>query len=264
MRDDTGSEDGEPQPLTRTRSRRGRVPGWGHVVALVIVTSMLTAGGTAWASHKFNDVPDSNVFHDDISWLAGTGITKGYGDGGYHPTDPVTRQAMAAFMKRLYNINAGLTASAYVEHPTSPSENRVWTDAGVSVVVTIPAGTTGRILVTMTAQMACNNGDNSPLLFAVTPPACHLRVLDNGSLATLSPDDWIVQTSPDAVVDGDIKADQEAATLQVRSDAVLPAGQHTLKLQGYADDSLTSDGNNKLQMFIGTTVFVAQVVLTDA
>ncbi|MEO6350398.1 MAG: S-layer homology domain-containing protein [Candidatus Limnocylindrales bacterium] len=46
---------------------------------------------------------NSNPFHDDIAWLSDYGITTGFGDGTYRPSDPVTRQAMAAFMHRLSN-----------------------------------------------------------------------------------------------------------------------------------------------------------------
>ncbi len=49
----------------------------------------------------FNDVPPGHPFHEAISWLAAEGITAGYDDGGFHPGDPITRQAMAAFLYRL-------------------------------------------------------------------------------------------------------------------------------------------------------------------
>ena len=48
----------------------------------------------------FPDVPTSATFCAHIAWLAGTGITGGYADGGFHPTAPVSRQAMAAFLQR--------------------------------------------------------------------------------------------------------------------------------------------------------------------
>jgi hypothetical protein len=70
------------------------------LLALVAVASAVL-GGVAVAAHDFNDVPDSNPFHDDISWLASTGITSGYPDGGFHPNEPVTRQTMAAFLRRV-------------------------------------------------------------------------------------------------------------------------------------------------------------------
>ena len=61
---------------------------------------LLALPGMALASHQFNDVLNGHPFHDDISAVAQAGIAAGFPDGGYHPSDPVTRQAMAAFMNR--------------------------------------------------------------------------------------------------------------------------------------------------------------------
>ncbi len=43
---------------------------------------------------------DGSVFEKAIVWLAGTGITRGCGDGIYCPDKPVTRGQMAAFLHR--------------------------------------------------------------------------------------------------------------------------------------------------------------------
>ncbi|MDZ7734369.1 MAG: S-layer homology domain-containing protein [Acidimicrobiia bacterium] len=51
----------------------------------------------------YPDVTDTNPFDPDIAWLADLEITQGYPDGTYRPNDPVTRQAMAAFLHRLWN-----------------------------------------------------------------------------------------------------------------------------------------------------------------
>ena len=53
------------------------------------------------SSTQFWDVPKSHQFYDEITWLAGTGITTGYSDGSYRPSQEVTREAFAAFMYRL-------------------------------------------------------------------------------------------------------------------------------------------------------------------
>lgn len=49
----------------------------------------------------FSDVTATNRFCSEIEWLAGTGIISGYSDGTFKPTNPVTRQAFAAFVVRL-------------------------------------------------------------------------------------------------------------------------------------------------------------------
>lgn len=48
----------------------------------------------------FSDVPHAAPFHDAIEWLAFFGVTSGYPDGTFHPSAPVERQAMAAFLYR--------------------------------------------------------------------------------------------------------------------------------------------------------------------
>jgi Tol biopolymer transport system component len=50
---------------------------------------------------SFNDVGLNHPFFAEIEWLAATEVTGGFPDGGYHPSAPVSRQAMAAFMFRL-------------------------------------------------------------------------------------------------------------------------------------------------------------------
>ena len=48
----------------------------------------------------FSDVPAGHPFCLDVAWASASQITFGYPDGGFHPLDPVTRQAMAAFLHR--------------------------------------------------------------------------------------------------------------------------------------------------------------------
>lgn len=52
-------------------------------------------------SPSFNDVGLTHMFFPDIEWLASVDVTGGFPDGGYHPSSPVTRQSMAAFLYRL-------------------------------------------------------------------------------------------------------------------------------------------------------------------
>jgi len=52
----------------------------------------------------FIDVSSAHPFNAQISWLVGTRITTGYADGTFGPVNPVSRQAMAAF---LYRVSTG-------------------------------------------------------------------------------------------------------------------------------------------------------------
>lgn len=51
------------------------------------------------AQPTFADVQPGQTFFAEIEWLKSTGITNGYPDG-FHPVEPVSRQAMAAFLFR--------------------------------------------------------------------------------------------------------------------------------------------------------------------
>jgi hypothetical protein len=48
----------------------------------------------------FWDVPPEHPFAAPIEAVAAAGIAQGYADTWFHPTDPVSRQAMAAFLQR--------------------------------------------------------------------------------------------------------------------------------------------------------------------
>jgi S-layer homology domain len=86
-------------------------------VALVLGSLLLLTPAVVLASHQFPDVPTGHPFHTEIGAIAKAGITAGFPDGGYHPSDPVTRQAMGAFMHRGFG-RVGLVAGV---PPTTPT-----------------------------------------------------------------------------------------------------------------------------------------------
>ncbi|QIK62939.1 hypothetical protein G7068_06815 [Leucobacter viscericola] len=49
----------------------------------------------------FSDVPTDHKFYKEIAWMKESKLTTGYADGGYHPKDNLSREAMAAFIYRL-------------------------------------------------------------------------------------------------------------------------------------------------------------------
>jgi hypothetical protein len=74
------------------------------VVLIMGLVATLSGSVVALAANQFTDVADSNVFHDDIAWLADLGITKGCNpptNDRFCPGDNVTRGQMAAFLHRL-------------------------------------------------------------------------------------------------------------------------------------------------------------------
>jgi hypothetical protein len=51
--------------------------------------------------NTFPDVPVSHTFWRDVEWMSSEGITTGFPNGTYRPSQAVSRQAMAAFLYRL-------------------------------------------------------------------------------------------------------------------------------------------------------------------
>lgn len=79
--------------------RRRRLTAFVVAMAVLIVTPLAVV-----AADTFTDVPDSNVHHDDITWLADAGVTLGCNpptNDEFCPGDPVLRQQMASFLRRL-------------------------------------------------------------------------------------------------------------------------------------------------------------------
>ena len=105
----------------QVRARRARLATVG-VVAAVVATIFATIAvpTTAGAATTFTDVPEGHPFHDEIEWLADSGITTGFGDGTFRPAGNITRQAMAAFFFR-YEQPTGFTAPAVASFSDVPT-----------------------------------------------------------------------------------------------------------------------------------------------
>lgn len=90
-------------------------------VAAILVFALVPAVVTA-ATGDFEDVPPTNIFYNDIEWMAESGVTTGCSSTRFCPGDSVTRQQMAAFMHRLAtngSVDAGsldgVSASQYAK-----------------------------------------------------------------------------------------------------------------------------------------------------
>ena len=71
------------------------------VFGLVAILALVPLG--VMASHGFDDVPDSNIYHGSIDWLTENGITVGcnpHTNTSFCPKDNVTREQMASFLRR--------------------------------------------------------------------------------------------------------------------------------------------------------------------
>ena len=98
---------------------------WGRplVASLAALLVLALIPAVVSAASDFDDVPPTNIFYSDISWLADAGVTKGCGATRFCPDDLVTREQMSAFMHRLA-VNrvvdagslGGVAAADYVTH----------------------------------------------------------------------------------------------------------------------------------------------------
>ncbi len=102
--------------MIRSHRLLRRLAGAGVAFALLAAMTVGLAGPAA-AATRFNDVPRSQPFYGDITWLVRHGIADGYKDGGYHPTATVSRQAMAAFLYAFRNRST--TPAACTKAPFS-------------------------------------------------------------------------------------------------------------------------------------------------
>ena len=75
-------------------------------ILAVVVAVLMAVPLTLYASHQFQDVPNSHTFHTAIDFMAANGITQGCNpptNTNYCPDDPVTRGQMAGFLKRFHD-----------------------------------------------------------------------------------------------------------------------------------------------------------------
>ncbi|HSJ33657.1 MAG TPA: S-layer homology domain-containing protein, partial [Acidimicrobiia bacterium] len=98
-----------------------------RLTAFLVALAVLVATPLAVvAADAFTDVPDTNVFHDDIAWLEASGVTKGCNppdNTEFCPGDNVTREQMSAFMRRLAQyIDAEDGTPALADHATTAGD----------------------------------------------------------------------------------------------------------------------------------------------
>jgi hypothetical protein len=233
------------EPDSTERPKREKSPlGLRHLIAVSIITALLASTGTAFASHQFPDVPDGHQFHDEIDWMADTGVTTGFPDGTYRPGEPVTRGSMAAFMLRLYNLMSGTTSvDTGTDGGSADTNTGTWqTVTGASNTIVVPAGTTGRIITTFSGDMFCNGGDNIFVLVLAVRPQCLGRINVAGAAVPISlPAEVSLADSDDANLSPDNIIDSAGFSLTATS-GILGPGTYTITAQiNTADNDPTTD-----------------------
>ena len=83
-----------------------------RLVVGAVVIAVVTAPAVVFASH-FTDVDPNSTFYENINNIAGAGLTTGCAPTLYCPSQPVTREQMAAFLNR----TGPRMSIAYFAHP---------------------------------------------------------------------------------------------------------------------------------------------------
>lgn len=113
--------------LQRSRPRSGLAAVMGAAAAVLCVVTSTFLPLSAAASEgddsrtslpgsgavRFVDVGTEHPFFDDIAWAVERGITEGYTDGSFRPTDPISRQTMAGFVHRFDGGEAPVSTEPY-------------------------------------------------------------------------------------------------------------------------------------------------------
>ncbi len=121
--------------ITRKKS------GWFRYGLLAVVAAMAIAPVAAYAADAFDDVPDTNIFHADIAWMADNGITAGCGGNNFCPKQTVTREQMSAFMKRLA-VNKVVDAATALEADHAATADSATTAANATTADSAADATT--------------------------------------------------------------------------------------------------------------------------
>ena len=123
-------------------------------IVVGLLSGALVAG--AGGGGPFSDVPADHPFAAEIEHLAEAGIAGGFNDGSYRPSQPVTRQSMAAFLGR------GLGRAGYTSFGAS-STTEITSDGGYLSLPSVTlrpgaavSGTNGFAVVTATIELNTN------------------------------------------------------------------------------------------------------------
>ena len=126
-----------PQPVNRRRSGKAILAAGALVASLVAAgarpaaavetvadhaTPVTACVGDATTDRMFSDVSAGNIFRDAINCLAYYGVTVGYGDGTFRPSQDVSRFEMVLFMQRSARIAGADPATVVSDFATTGSD----------------------------------------------------------------------------------------------------------------------------------------------
>jgi hypothetical protein len=216
------------------------------LAAIVVLAPLASNAGVAT---PFSDVGVNHPFRAEIAEVADAGVAQGYDDGSYRPGDPVTRQAMAAFLSR-----AGSSIATSVGPPqagASPLDNNL-TEPFRAIAVDVPgdADTTQQVHVQGTLSVV----DDTPT--GCDPCTLKLQLRDGSGFNTVLR--FFTVTPGDTGTDGPVRD-----TIQIDEVFEVPGGFQVFTLS--AGWHFSSGANVSLDVpFVGLTATVIPFDATAA
>jgi hypothetical protein len=215
-------------------------------LAIAVLAVVLLVPATAYATHVFDDVPDTAFYAGPVEWAFDNEITTGKSPTEFAPLDGVTRGESVTFLQR-YNDNIvepatiDLFASetrgdSFVTVPANP------TDLGLSPTVIIPEGRTGVIEVVFNSATSCGNGGVGGF--------CEITIKNNGT--AIGGEKQVIDSSDN----GDESGNAWESHSIVRVTDELPAGSYTFTVEA-------SEGTGSPVMSTRFATVTAQVHLTS-
>lgn len=169
-------------------SPRTPAPTRTRAVLIVLVVAVFAASGAALATSAragdltFRDVGPGHPFTDEITFAAQSGIATGFPDGTYRPGQPVSRQAMAAFLERAQShrvLTRGVSAASAIAitgtarcdraNHVAISGGATYSGAGTAFMTSSGPGTGNGWTVTMRREGGVQ-GSMSMTVYAVCVP----------------------------------------------------------------------------------------------
>lgn len=200
-----------------------------------LVGALIATPIAVYASHRFDDVADSNTFHEDIAWLREAGVTRGCNPPAnteFCPKDEVTREQNAAFLRRLAENRvvdagelAGRTVQELAPRATSVSVNHQGTDVGLRdfATTTIDAPAAGLLIANGVLSLGSDTTSRG---------ACWVEAREPGA----DPADFIDLGGGTYTMDPTTDVFEECNTSGAR---VVPAGSYQISLWA---DCISAEG----------------------
>lgn len=138
--------------------------------SMIVTILYRLEGSPRTGGSQFTDVPAGQFYSDAVAWASDNGIVAGYPDGRFGPSDPITREQMAAILYRYagykgQDVSAQADLSGYGDAGTISQyalpalgwANRQGLITGTDTNLLLPTGSATRAQVASILMRFCQN-----------------------------------------------------------------------------------------------------------